>query len=152
MNLIYHYSCETYLDSIIQSGKLIVSNWENNNNVKPAALWLSTNTIWENTATKMIEDNDVVRLLTKDEQHNMFGLIRFIIDFNSITTCNWNRYKYSTNTTIEVYNSMEQYGVEIGANPNEWFATFLNIPLQNCIGCDIWDGTTWQPHPTFTKG
>lgn len=149
MNLIYHYSCATYFDAIMQSGELSVSKWEKNNNVKPAALWLSTNTIWENTATKIVDDNGIVKMLTKDEQYSRFGLVRFVIDFNSFACCNWKKYKFSTNTSIEVYDLMEQYGLEIGANPNEWFATFLNIPLQNCIGCDIWDGTAWQPHPRF---
>jgi hypothetical protein len=143
MELIYHYTTEQHLEKILTKGELIVSEWERNNKVKPPALWLSLNPIWENTATKLVNENGKIRQLTIDEQHKNFGLIRFVLDFNKDTLCSWAKYKHKSNTLIDVYEAMEQKGIKQGANPKEWFASFMNIPLSKCIVCEKWNGNEW---------
>lgn len=150
MKLIYHYTSGSHLEKILQDGKLIVSEWERNNKVKPPALWLSTNPVWEQTATKLMQaPNGEIRPLSKDEQHTMFGLYRFVLTYEKEKLCTWKKYKYKSNTTHLVYEAMEKAGTEKGANPDEWFATFENIPLKNCLKCEVWDGKTWQLHIDF---
>ena len=124
MELIYHYTSGQHLEKILAKGELIVSEWEKKNNVKPPALWLSTNPIWENTATKLIIENGEIKQLTKEEQYQRLGLIRFILEFKKNILCSWAKYKHKSNTTIQVYEKMEQDGIIQGANPKEWFASF----------------------------
>lgn len=152
MELIYHYTSEQYLEKILAKGELIVSEWEKNNKVKPPALWLSLNPVWENTATKLVRDIlGNVRQLTKEEQHKNFGLIRFALVFNKDNLCTWAKYKYKSNTTLKVYKAMEIKGINQGANPKEWFASFKNIPLSKCISCEKYDGKAWQMIIDFRK-
>ena len=46
---------------------------------------------------------------------------------------------------------MEQSGIEKGANPKEWYASFKNIPLSNCISCQKWNGKEWEAIINYTK-
>ena len=151
MELIYHYTSGSHLNSILEKGALIVSEWEKRNGVKPPALWLSLNSIWENTATKMINENGIIRRLTKEEQNQKFGLIRFVINFKKESLCSWAKYKHTSNTPEQVYCNMEEQGIEQGANPKDWFASFKNIPLRDCIACEKWNGKEWETIPINTK-
>jgi hypothetical protein len=141
--IIWHYTSGEHLVKILQSGELKVSEWEQKNKVKPPALWLSLNPEWEQTATKMIQRNGKVERLSKDEQHKKFGLIRFSIPFQKDVLCSWGKYKHKSNTPIVLYFQMEKTGLEQGAKPDEWFASFKNIPLSVCISCEKWDGNKW---------
>ena len=38
---------------------------------------------------------------------------------------------------------MEKVGIERGANPKEWFASFKNISIYDCISIEKWDGNKW---------
>jgi hypothetical protein len=151
MELIYHYTSEQHLSKILETGELTVSEWEKKNKVKPPALWLSLDSVWENTATKLINENGKLRRLTKEEQHQKFGLIRFVLEFKKENLCSWGKYKYKSNTSIQTYESMEQSGIEQGANPKEWYASFKNIPLSNCISCQKWNGKEWEAMIDYTK-
>jgi len=145
MELIYHYTSGQHLEKILDKGELIVSEWEKKNKVKPPALWLSLNPVWENTATKLIGDKyGNVREMTKEEQHVNYGLIRFVLEFNKETLCSWAKYKHKSNTPLKTYKQMEDTGIQLGANPKEWFASFKNIPLSKCICCEKYDGKEWQ--------
>jgi hypothetical protein len=148
--IIWHYATGARLEKILKSGELQVSQWEIQNKVKPPALWLSLNPIWEYTATSMIKDDSGrIRDLSKDELHAMFGLIRFSIPFNRELFCSWAKYKYKSNTPLGLYHQMERDGIKQGANPKEWFASFKNIPLSKCISCEKWDGTKWVEYIKF---
>ena len=151
MELIYHYTSEQHLSKILEKGELIVSEWEKKNKVKPPALWLSLNPVWENTATILVYVNGTDKRLTKDEQHQMFGLIRFVIEFKPETLCSWGEYKYNSNTPQQVYEAMEKSGIKQGANPKEWFAYFKNIPLTDCISYQKWNGKEWETIVDYTK-
>ena len=151
MGLIYHYTSETHLIKILETGKLIVSEWEKKNKVKPPSVWLSLNPVWENTATKLISTNGIDRQLTKEEQYQKFGLIRFVLEFKKENFCSWGKYKYKSNTPIQTYEQMEQSGIEQGANPKEWYASFKNIPLSSCMSCQKWNGKEWETIINYTQ-
>jgi len=146
MSVIYHYTSGAHLNKILETGKLIVSEWEKKNGVRPPALWLSLNPIWENTATKLVNDNGTVRRLTKSEQHDKFGLFRFVLGFNKSELCSWARYRHASNTPGNTYVAMENSGIELGSNPLEWYASFKDIPIVECISCEIWNGNKWINH------
>lgn len=46
---------------------------------------------------------------------------------------------------------MERVGINWGANPDEWFASFRNIQLTDCITCEKWVGNEWQSLIDFTQ-
>jgi hypothetical protein len=144
MELIYHYTTEHHLEMIKSKGELIVSETERKYKIKPPALWLSLNPVWENTATKTINENGIIRRLTKEEQYENLGLIRFVLEFKKESLCTWARYKYKSNLPSRLYEEMELAGIEQGADPKEWFASFKNIPLSKCISCEKWDGNEWK--------
>src|SRR5690606_109335 len=137
---------EKHLVEILETKILMVSQWERRNNVKPPSLWLSTNPIWENSATKAIKQNGQTRIMTKDEQHHIIGLIRFVLEFDKYKLCTWARYKYLSNTPQKLYSEMEKSGIAKGADPNEWYASFTDIPLNECIACEKWNGERWESH------
>lgn len=142
--VIWHYTSGSHLKMILESGELRVSDWERKEGVKPPALWLSLNPIWENTATKMVLAGGQYRWLTKEEQYLNFGLVRFPIPFQKNALCSWAAYKHKSNTPLNVYWQLEKIGIERGANPSEWYASFKNIPLSECISCETWDGEKWN--------
>lgn len=150
MNLIYHYTSGSHLDRILESKELIVSEAEKRMNVKPAALWLSLNPDWEPTATKRVADqNGSQRKLTKKEQHELFGLIRFVLEFKEEDLCSWFKYQYRSNISKSMHRSMEAVGIKQGAKSKEWYASFKNIPLTDCISYQKWDGQEWLTVETF---
>lgn len=151
MDLLYHYTSGQHLELILTKGELTVSEWERKNKVKPPAVWLSTNPIWENTATKLISEKGIIRKLTKAEQHQLYGLVRFVLVFKKERLCSWAKYKHVSNTPTEMYVALERSGLEQGANPNEWFASFKNIPLSDCISCEKWNGEKWSPLIDFKE-
>lgn len=142
--IIYHYTSETHLKEILLSRELKVSDSERKNKILPPALWLSLNPEWENTATKLIAVNGHARRMTKTEQYEKFGLIRFSIPFDKDSLCSWGKYKYKSNTPSEVYYALERSGIADGAKPIEWFASFKNIPLSKCLSCEKWSGAEWE--------
>ncbi len=143
---IYHYTHGELLDEILSDGKLRVSEFERINKIKPPALWLSLNPIWENTALKMVDVNGHLRTLTKSELHEKSGLIRFVLEFKKDTLCSWAKYRYKSNTPYEVYENMEKTGIRQGADPKEWYASFVNIPLRKCVALEKWNGKEWIKH------
>ena len=143
--IIYHYTTIKQSLLIIESGFIKVSEYERKNNVKPPALWLSLNPLWENTATKMTKNifGETVSL-SFEEQHMQFGCARFLIEFNKDKLCSWAKYKHASNTTLEMYNQMEKVGFQKNANPKEWYASFKNISIDEVIGYQIWNGEYWE--------
>ena len=152
--LIYHYTTLEYFHKIIESGRLKVSDFERRNRVKPAALWLIKNPIWENTASKCVrsEDTDEIVTLSFEQQHDLLGCIRFVLPFNKESLCSWAKYKYASNTPPQLHNSMTKYGFSLGANPNEWFASFRDIPLSEVIRVEVWNGSEWQHYDSGNAG
>lgn len=150
MEKIYHYTAIATLEAILTSRVLKVSEWEKKSKVKPPALWLSTNDFWEPTATKAVYENGVIRQLTKDEQAERFGLARFVLPFNKANLCSWKKYRYASNTPLDVYNAMETVGIKQGASPYQWFASFKDIPIKDCLSCEQWDGENWITLVDFT--
>ena len=144
MRLIYHYTSGSHLPLILKSKKLMVSQAEKKMGLKPPALWLSLNPDWEATATKMIFENGMQRSLTKKEQYEMFGLVRFVLEFKEKELCSWKKYINTTNIPKLGLKRMEIAGIEKGGNPNEWYASFNDIPLTHCICIQKWDGAEWK--------
>ena len=81
--MIYHYSTLEYAVKIFETGYLKVSANEKSLGVKPSALWLSKNPVWEPSSSKGIIDHSTgeSRSLNFQEQHSVIGCTRFIVPF-----------------------------------------------------------------------
>ncbi|MEJ7643899.1 MAG: hypothetical protein WKF87_04865 [Chryseolinea sp.] len=77
--LIWHYTSNEHLKRFLIHENCIFSKWEADNGVKPRGLWLSTNPVWEHAAPKAVEQSGKAIQLTKDQQHERFGLVRIAI-------------------------------------------------------------------------
>jgi hypothetical protein len=152
MEYIYHYTSRNHLAKILESGVLEVSSSDKKDKIKPAALWLSTNPVWEHTATKQAGIDGKIVQLTKQQQHEKIGLIRFVLEFKKESLCSWAKYKYKSNISLQLYNGMEAAGISMGANPKEWYACFHDIPLNKCISCEEWDGKNWVVVIDYIEG
>lgn len=143
-NIIYHYTTSNASFKIFASGYLKVSEWEKKNKVKPAALWLSLNQQWENSATKMVlKPNGETTHMSFEEQHSKFGCARFVLPFKKEYLCSWPKYKHVANNSMDIYEAMEKIGLLWGANPKDWYASFNNIPIAEILGFEVWNGNNW---------
>lgn len=143
--LIWHYTSGEHLKLILRSGELRVSEAERAMGINPPALWLSKNPVWEHTATKQIWDFGGRRQMTKEEQHEVAGLIRFAVEFDKTSFITYAKYRYQTNTSQLEYDYMSSIAIVIGADPKEWYATFKNIPQEKWVSIEKWNGTEWLP-------
>lgn len=143
---IYHYTHLEAAQKILNDGYLKVSQWEIENNVEHPALWLSLNSHWESTATKMVvNDKGVHHQLSFEEQWASIGCVRFVMPFEKMQLICWNQYKaVMQNDSHGILEAMEKVGLQCGANPSDWYASLEDISLEKVIACQIWTGLEWM--------
>lgn len=147
MKVIYHYTTANYARDIILSGYLKVSEWERRNIKERPALWLSLNNKWERTANKALLDPNtgLRRRLSFAQQSRLVGCVRFVLPFVPENLCSWKNYGLESNTSKRMIKAMEHVGKEQGGNPNEWYASFSDISLEEVLTVEIWNGKNWIP-------
>ena len=137
----FHYTSPTYLPTIIKAGYIKLATEGIDKNEKPA-VWLSTNSIWEHTATKIGIINGVPNQLTMEQQYKFVGLAR--IEVQRIEGfVDWNVFGSVSGVTEQSYLFMERLGKRKGANPDEWWAYFEEIVSKNWLQIEIWNGSSW---------
>ncbi len=146
--MIYHYTTLYTAELIFKTGYLKVSDWEIENEITPAALWCSKNTLWEPSASSAISNyaRGVTITLTFQQQHESYGCTRFVLPFINEELCSWSQYQYETNISHQDYLEIENEAVQKGANTSDWYASFKDISLNDIIGFEIWDGVKWVSH------
>jgi len=148
MEIIWHYTTGLHIEKIIQEKRLRVSEVERMVGLKPA-VWFSKNQLCEPTALKFIciGSNPPVTETMK-VQAETIGLLRIGIEFtNELTT--WAKYKHVSKITQPLYNELEQSGIANGADPNEWFCSFKNIPSSKWITIERFNDNKWESFLTF---
>ena len=138
----WHYTPATRLPRILASGKIKLDEQAKFYGEKPAA-WVSTNPVWENTATKPILDDSGKQVdLTKEEMSELMGLGRIEIkpsrDFIS-----WYKFRKTSGVHPKLWNGMTKYGLQVGANPNEWFASYIPILDRYFISVEMFIQGKW---------
>jgi hypothetical protein len=143
--VLYHYTTFGYLEKIVESGFLKVSQWEKKNNIKRRALWLTKNPNWDNTATKGYYDKNIgkSRSLSFEDQSNMFGCIRITIPY-SRNYCNWETFKRVSKEPLEICNQLEIIGIKKGINPDDWHISFHDVSTTEIITVHYWNGNEWE--------
>jgi len=122
----WHYTPSIFLPQILESGKINLDAQSRSFGEKPAT-WISTNPEWEYTVMKSIIDgsgNEI--MLSKDELNQRLGLGRIEIK-PSLSFISWDKFGSTSGINKKLWIGMTKLGIEKGANPNEWYASY--IPL-----------------------
>jgi hypothetical protein len=106
-------------------------------------LWLSSNPIWENTATKLYSDGLNTRKLSKKEQHELLGLGRIEVDTQNISFFTWSTFVKNIAAKRHIARSMEVSGRTSGGNPNQWYDSTKPIGKEHFLSAKIWNGEEW---------
>ncbi|QDV97101.1 hypothetical protein FFH90_023485 [Pseudomonas sp. ATCC 43928] len=145
--MVHHYTTENHhLPLILASGALIPSNAGAAH--EPPLLWFSKAQRWEKTATKMVQAEDGLRLLTFAEQLAKFGCVRFSLASDDPRLMNWvDACKYA-GITSTARRKLEAVGRKRGGSPIEWFAIAGNVSVTE-LRLERFDGTHWVDRPPF---
>lgn len=137
----FHYTSPSYLPSIIRSGYIKLATAGIDKKEKPA-VWLSTNTVWEHTATKIGVINGVPTQMTKEQQHRLVGLAR--IEVKRLEGfVSWTEFGNASGVSKQSFEFMETLGCLKGADPSEWWAYFEPIRVKDWLAVEVWDGRKW---------
>jgi hypothetical protein len=146
---LWHYTTKESLDRILDSEVIKLALRSVNKNEKAAA-WLSSNPLWENTATKFKSSffGGAPIRLTKEQQYKEFGLGRIEIEVPP-NTYTWKNYKKISGIDSNLARGFELSGKEQNANPQEWYACLNEISINYWVKAEIWDGKQWQLYEEF---
>jgi hypothetical protein len=141
----WHYTSAFRLPQILACGKIKLDEQARAFGERPAA-WISTNPEWEYTVMKTGPDGSI---MSKDELDHTLGLARIEIkpsrDFIS-----WYKFRTTSGVNKKLWIEMTNLGREKGANPEEWYASyipiisryFLSVEMKiqgKWIKCNNWD-------------
>ena len=146
----FHYTSPTYLPAIIKAGYIKFATAGIDKKEKPA-VWLSTNPVWEHTATKIGMINGIPTQMTMEQQYKLVGLARIEVqrldDFVS-----WKKFRHVSGVTEQSFLFMERLGKMKDANPDEWWAYFKVIERKDWLAVEVWDGKEWVSADNIVEG
>lgn len=146
----WHYTPAIRLYRILESGKIKLDEQAKFYGEKPAA-WVSTNPLWENTATKPILDVCGVKVdLTLEEMYLRLGLGRIEIQ-PSRDFISWYKFRKTSGVNPKIWNGMTKYGLKVGADPNEWFASYSPILSRYFISVEMFIKDKWVKCEDWSK-
>ena len=126
--MVWHYAPWAYLGQIVDSGFIKGSNAGAPTELP--MLWFSANQQWEPTATKMwVSPNGQRVAMSFSQQNQSAGCIRFGLPSDDPRLMNWKDACTKAGTPRADRRGMEAMGKKKGANPAHWFATAVNVPL-----------------------
>lgn len=147
----YHYTREDYIPAIINSEVIKFEKYRFSESEKPIA-WVSSNPIWENTATKCYSlPNGKLKSLTFDEQVEISGCARIQIK-PTFKLHNWSTISKLANMRKEHAKALEVAGKKMGGNPNEWFGSLVPIPIDEWLRIEIYQDGKWIEIINFENG
>ena len=141
---LWHYTTAFRIPEIIESGEIRTSNANATGNREVPTLWLSSNPIWENTATKYFNDGFNRYPLTKEQQHERFGLGRIEVNTQTISYFTWHTFVKNIAAKRHIARGMEESGRKSGGNPKQWFGSTKPIGTEHFLSAEIWDGNEWK--------
>lgn len=137
---LWHYTTKDRIHEIIESGEIRTSGANRTGQSESPTLWLSSNPIWENAATKLYSDGLNTRKLSKKEQHELLGLGRIEVDTQNISFFTWSTFVKNIAAKRHIARSMEVSGRTSGGNPNQWFGSTKPIGKEHFLSAEIWNG------------
>ena len=146
----FHYTPEIRLEEIIKSGEIkLASKSVYSKKEKPVA-WVSTNSHWENTATKMVGSIfGKPKQLTFEEQVKKLGCAR--IEVKSTGLMSWAKLKHKAKMDLRAVKGFETVGIQKGANPIEWFGSLSPIKRERWIKVEVYKNKKWQEYENYNN-
>ena len=139
---LYHYTSISHLIEIFRTGKLKLSQTDKMLKVKKPGLWFSTNSEWEYSAFKRFNDGKKEFDLNKPEEFEKYiGCARLITKLDS-RFVTYAKYKYKSKAHPLVWEKIGELGRSKGSNPEEWYATFSPINVDN-LDIEVYDNGEW---------
>ena len=139
---LYHYTSISHLIEIFRTGKLNISQTDKMLKVKKPGLWFSTNSEWEYSAFKRFNDGKKEFDLNKPEEFEKYiGCARFMTKLDS-RFVTYAKYKYKSKAHPLVWEKMGEVGRSKGSNPDEWYATFSPLNIDN-LDIEVYDNGKW---------
>ena len=136
MKKIYHYTRYEHAISILESGI-----------IKPAtafidpqeipAVWLSTSSTWERTATPMIGNANGRRKMELSELISITKLARFEIDPSAVTLIYPKQIRTSLKISRRSFSGLLDCAKEDKAKSSEWLVVKGSIPISACIRLEL---------------
>lgn len=146
----FHYTTETRLEEIIQSEIISLATVGIDNKKEKPCAWVSSNPKWENTATKMAQNQfgEVIQL-SFEEQLNIFGCARIEVEPTGLLP--WKTIRKISNMKSKVADRMEVQGIQKGGSPSEWFGSFLPIDINRWIRAEVYKDGEWVEYDVFEE-
>jgi hypothetical protein len=140
----YHYTTEIRIPEIIKSGKINLATLYVYGKEKPCT-WISSNHVWENSATKMASTSDGrLTHLNFEQQLELFGCAR--IEVKPTNLYHWPKLKHLIRIDSEKAQQLEDIGIERGANPLEWYGSLFSIGIDQWIKIEIYKNGKWSEY------
>ena len=144
---VFHYTIGKYLPAIISSGVIRLST-ANLQAGERAAVYFSTNPVWEQTANKgTVDYRGRSSWLTKEQTHAMGnGLTRIQVQPEA-APYTWPQFKRLTSIPWKLAASLEDAARAKGASSSEWRISLEPVAADKWICVETWDGKQWNPVP-----
>ncbi len=142
---LFHYTIGLHLPRIVADGRLVPSDPFPGTAL--AALWLSTNPVWEASIVKSTFRDGARILLSKPEIQILGqGLFRFEVQRGD-HICAWQDFIARSGIDPDLARRLEVAGRERGADPAAWHGALRPIPRDEWLEIALWDASAaqWEP-------
>lgn len=140
-----HYTFGNKLPAIAATGALLPTGVSIPRHERKS-LWYSANMRFEPTALKPVKmpGDAEPRRATKEELHQLAGLYRFVADTDLLRVKHWPLAQRDIGILPRDAQRLVEVGREMGANPEDWWATVHAKPLV-LHAFERWTGECWLP-------
>jgi hypothetical protein len=142
---LFHYTIGRHLPRIVADGRLMPS--DSFPGTALAALWLSTNPVWEASIVKSTFQGGVRVLLDKEQIRDLGqGLFRFEVQSGG-HICTWREFIARSGIDPDLARRLEATGRDRGADPAEWYGALRPILRDEWLEIALWDASAaqWEP-------
>jgi hypothetical protein len=151
MTRLWHYTSEDRLEAILESEQINTTLNNITHKKEKPTCWVSSNPLWENTATKMLTDgNGNYKKLKRKEQEELFGLARIEVE-PKFGFYAWKTFRKLAKVDKKIADNMELSGKENGAKISEWFCSFKPIPIDYWIRAEVYKNGQWIEYAVFEE-
>ena len=142
--MIYHYTIARHAASILRDGVIRPATAFIPKGERPI-VWFSANPTWEASAQK-------AGLVSRDETERQLGpLYRFGVSPKT-APYNFERLVFLAQMDPRIAVLLKSQGIEVGANPDEWFGTFRPVERERWLSVEELVSGVWSASMMTPKG
>lgn len=138
--MLWHYTIKERLTNILADGLLKLANER-----RGAAVWFSTNELWEPTASKIYGLPDGSRRGGDLAFNHRWsdGVVRIGVAAET-APYDWHDYQRLSGLDRKMLNGLRKIAIRLRSRPSEWFVSFEPVPRDKWLAIHAWDGTHWN--------